>query len=72
MYKIFHFIAVSDRTSYIIRAINTEHVARMAKMRYLYEILIGKPEGKRQIGKTKRGWEDNMKMDVGEIQDGLQ
>jgi hypothetical protein len=32
-----------------------------------YEILIGKPEGKRQLGRPRSRWEDNMRMDLREI-----
>jgi hypothetical protein len=34
---------------------------------YAYRILIGKPEGKRPLGRFERGWEDNIKMDLREI-----
>jgi hypothetical protein len=33
-------------------------------MRNVYNILVGKPEGKRLLGRPGRGWEDNIKMDV--------
>jgi hypothetical protein len=37
-------------------------------MRYVYNIFVGKPEGKkRQLGRTRRRWEDNIKMDLREI-----
>jgi hypothetical protein len=32
-----------------------------------YRILVGKPEGKRPLGRPRRRWVDNMKMDLGEI-----
>jgi hypothetical protein len=43
------------------------HVARMTEKRNAYRILVGKPEGKRPLGRPKRRWEDNIKMDFGEI-----
>jgi hypothetical protein len=43
------------------------HVARMSEGRGFYRLLIGKAEGKRQVGRPRRGWEDNIKMDLGEI-----
>jgi hypothetical protein len=43
------------------------HVARMAEGRNLYGILVGKPEGKRPLGRPKRRWEDGIKMDFSEI-----
>jgi hypothetical protein len=30
--------------------------------------LVGKPEGKRQLGKPRRGWVDNIRMDLGEVE----
>jgi len=35
--------------------------------RGVYRVVVGKPEGKRPIGRPKRGWEDNMKMDLQEV-----
>jgi hypothetical protein len=35
--------------------------------RSAYRILVGKPEGKRQLGRPRRRWEDNIKMDLREI-----
>jgi hypothetical protein len=40
------------------------HVALMAKRRGVYRVLVGKPEGKRPLGRPKRRWEDNIKMDL--------
>jgi hypothetical protein len=34
---------------------------------YAYRILVGKPEGKRPLGRPRRRWVDNIKMDLGEI-----
>jgi hypothetical protein len=36
----------------------------MWKKRNAYRILVGKPEGKRQVGSPRRRWEDNIKMDL--------
>jgi hypothetical protein len=38
------------------------HVARMRGNTNAYMILVGKPEGKRPLGRLRRGWEDNIKM----------
>jgi hypothetical protein len=43
------------------------HVARMGEGRNLYRVLVGKPKGKRSLGRPKRRWEDGIKMDLGEI-----
>jgi hypothetical protein len=43
------------------------HVARMREKRNTYRILIGKPEGKRPLGRPRSMWVDNIKMDHGEI-----
>jgi hypothetical protein len=37
------------------------HVARMGETRNLYRILVGKPEGKRPLGRPRRRWVDNIK-----------
>jgi len=42
-------------------------VARMGDMRNAYGILVGKPEGKRPLGRPMRRWEDNIRMNVREI-----
>jgi hypothetical protein len=39
----------------------------MREKRNAYNILLGKPEGKRQLGRAKRRWVDNVKMDIREI-----
>jgi hypothetical protein len=43
------------------------HVARMVEKKNAYRILVGKPEGKRPLGRPRRRWEDNIKMDLREI-----
>jgi hypothetical protein len=43
------------------------HVVRMGEKRNVYRLLVGKPEGKRPLGRTRRRWVDNVKMDLLEI-----
>jgi hypothetical protein len=43
------------------------HVARMGEKRNVYRLLVGKPEGKRPLGRQRRRWIDNSKMDLLEI-----
>jgi hypothetical protein len=43
------------------------HVARMGEVRNAYSILVGRPEGRRPLGRTRRRWEDNIGMDLREI-----
>jgi hypothetical protein len=43
------------------------HVARMGEGRGVYRALVGRPEGKRPLGRPRRGWKDNIKMDLREI-----
>jgi hypothetical protein len=40
------------------------HVARMGEESVVHRVLVGKPEGKRPLGRTRRRWEDNIKMDL--------
>ena len=43
------------------------HVARMGEERAVHRVLVGEPEGKRPLGRPRRGWEDNIKMDLKEV-----
>jgi hypothetical protein len=43
------------------------HVARTGEGKGVYRALVGKPEGKRPLGRPRRRWEDNIKMDLREI-----
>ncbi|KAJ4425576.1 hypothetical protein ANN_27771 [Periplaneta americana] len=43
------------------------HVARMGESRNGYRVLVGRPEGKRPLGRPRRRWEDNIKMDLREV-----
>jgi hypothetical protein len=43
------------------------HVARMGEERNAQKILVGKPEGKRPLGRPRRRWVDNVKIDFKEI-----
>ncbi|KAJ4435504.1 hypothetical protein ANN_18120, partial [Periplaneta americana] len=43
------------------------HVARMGESRNAYRVLVGRPEGKRPLGRPRRRWEDNIKMDLREV-----
>jgi len=55
----------------IVRVINSRrmrragHVARMGEERGVYRVLVGKPEGKRTLGRPRRRWVDNIRVDVG-------
>jgi hypothetical protein len=43
------------------------HVARMGEKRNAYRILVGKSERKRSLGRPRRRWEENIRMDFREI-----
>ena len=43
------------------------HAARMGEGRGVHRVLVGKPEGKRPLGRPRRRWEDNIKMDLHEV-----
>jgi hypothetical protein len=43
------------------------HVARMGEKRDAYRILVGRPEGRRALGRPGRRWEDNIKMDLQDV-----
>jgi hypothetical protein len=42
------------------------HVARMREGRCVYRVLVGRPECKRPLGRPRRRWEDNIRMDLRE------
>jgi hypothetical protein len=43
------------------------HVAHMGEARGAYNILVGRPEGRRPLGRPRRRWEENKKLDLKEI-----
>jgi hypothetical protein len=43
------------------------HVASMEVERKVYKVLVGKPKGRRPLGRPRRGWEDGIRMDLREI-----
>jgi len=57
----------------IVRVIKSErmrwagHVARMGEEREVYRVLVGKPEGRRPMGRPRRRWVDNIRMDLQEV-----
>jgi hypothetical protein len=44
-----------------------DRLARMGERRGAYRTLVGKPEGRRPLGRSRRRWEDNIKMDLREV-----
>jgi hypothetical protein len=58
----------------IVRVINSRrmrlarHVASMRESRDVYRVLMGKSEGQRPLGRPRRRWEDNIKMDFQEVE----
>ena len=46
-------------------------MAHMGEGRDLHRVLVGKPEGKRPLGRPRHRWEDNIKMDVQEVGGGF-
>ncbi|KAJ4434880.1 hypothetical protein ANN_23451 [Periplaneta americana] len=49
------------------RLIWAGYVARMGESRNAYSVLVGRPEGKRSLGRPRRKWEDNIEMDLREV-----
>ena len=70
-----HNEELSDRYSLhnILRVVKSRrmrwagHVARVGEGRVVHRVLVGKPEGKRQLGRPRRRWEDNISMDLQEV-----
>jgi hypothetical protein len=67
----YNFIIISYR--HIIWVIKSqamgwaEHVAHLEKRRGAYRVLVGKPQGKREFGRPRYRWKDNVKLDLKEI-----
>jgi hypothetical protein len=47
------------------------HVTGMGEKRNVYRLLVGKPEGRRPLGRSRRRWVDNIKMDLLDISWGV-
>jgi len=47
------------------------NIAIMGKRKGVYRVLVGKPEGKIALGRPRRRWEDNIKMDIQEVECGV-
>ena len=45
-------------------------MARMEEARVVHKVLVGKPEGKRSLGRPRRRWEDTIMMDLKEVERG--
>jgi hypothetical protein len=43
------------------------HLAHMGEKRSAYRLLVGKPEGKRPLGRPRRRWVNNIRMNLGEV-----
>jgi hypothetical protein len=46
------------------------HVARMGEGKVVYRVLVGKPEGRRPLGRPRHRWEDNIRMDFRKVRCG--
>jgi hypothetical protein len=57
----------SSTESSILNYLWAGHVARMGEGRGAYRVLMGGPEGRRPLGRPRRRWEDNIKMDLQEV-----
>jgi hypothetical protein len=59
--------------NYLMRSLMrcTGHVACIGDRRGVYSVLVGKPEGKRPLGRPRHRWEDNIKVDLQEVGCGL-
>ena len=48
----------------------TGHVVSMGERKVVYRVLVGRPEGERPLGRSRRRWEDNIKIDLHEVECG--
>jgi len=67
-HHILHINRIRVKTNVYIKYLKwAGHVARMGEDRGVERVLVGKPEGKRPLGRPRRRWEDNIKMDLQEV-----
>jgi hypothetical protein len=62
-------VVIKDRTMDDVQSSDKYviSIARMGEKRNVYRLLVRKPEGKRPLGRPRRRWMDNIKMDLSEI-----
>jgi len=65
-YPIFVWVVKSRRMRW------AGHVARLGEGRGVHRVLVEKPEGKRPLGRPRRRWEDNIKLDLQEVGEGCE
>jgi hypothetical protein len=63
----FHSLYSSPNIVRVIKSRRVGYVARMGEGRGVYRVLLGRPEGKRSLGRPKRRWKDNIKLELREI-----
>jgi len=51
----------------LLRQEREGHIARVGERRCVYRVSVGKPEGKRPLGRPRGRWNDNIKMDLQEV-----
>jgi hypothetical protein len=59
--------AIPATIAFIILPLDTGHVARTGEKRNAYRLSVGRPEGKRPLGRPRRRWVDNIEIDIGEV-----
>jgi hypothetical protein len=75
IFMAWHLVKHRDKFTFnfIVRVIKPRrmrwagHVACREEGRGVYSVLVGRPEGRRPLGRPRRRWEDNIKMDLREI-----
>jgi hypothetical protein len=73
LWSVFHSLAfetsvsLSNSFSVSEKSDPVMHVARIGEKRNAYKLLVGKPEGRRALGRPRRRWVNNIRMDLGEV-----
>ena len=62
-----HTSAPYSRKNSLQYSVLAGHVTRMGEERGVYRVLLGKPGGRRPLGRSKRRWVDNIRMDLQEV-----
>jgi hypothetical protein len=59
-----HKLCCSSNMTILRRIRRVEYVKRIGGMRNMYIVLVGKPDGRRPLGKPRYRWQDNIKIDI--------
>jgi len=70
MFRCYSYTIIRERINFCLLKLQlrwARHLARTGEERGVYRVLVGKPEGKRPLGRPRRRWVDNIRTDLQEV-----